>query len=130
MTGTAPPLPNVTSGTNGRTMRGADAVLRACARAGVIVTADGPHLDAWTEDGSPLPVELIAALRAHKSELLAILNGKQPRRGRCWTCGAPVPGEPDLLYAACAGCAQAALERLLANSRAPAKKKTAKEGFR
>ena len=87
-------------------------LLRELSRAGVVVTAAGDRLHYRSETGQPIPAALIARLRDHKAELLAILAGKCPQRGHCWTCGVRLPLEPWLLYAQCAECAVAALGRL------------------
>jgi hypothetical protein len=88
-------------------------VLHACACAGVLVTADGGRLHVRSEDGSPIPPALLAALREHKAALLALLDGRpEPRRGHCWTCGGPVLGWPDALYANCAPCALTGARRV------------------
>jgi hypothetical protein len=84
-----------------------DDVLRACARAGVLVSAGGSRLHVRTVDGTPIPPDILAALRTHKAELLRILAGRpEPRPGRCWSCGQPVLGWPVRLPGGCwRGCA-------------------------
>lgn len=96
----------------------ADAVLRRCARAGVAVWNDGGQLRYRVLDGAGLPADLADDLRRHKAELCALLNGRpEPRPGHCWTCGGPVLGWPDALYANCGDCVLAAAERILGGLR-------------
>ena len=95
----------------------AAALLREAGRAGVTLRlVDGqPKLS-----GSPSP-ELLAPLRAHKPELMALLSG-----GGCRRCGATLPPAPAPLgslivfadgSAECMPCAERKVGRLLAAGR-------------
>jgi hypothetical protein len=114
-------------------MNAAD-VLRQCARAGVLVSADGGRLHVRSVDGAPVPSDLLVDLRAHKAELLAILAGRpEPRPGRCWSCGQPVLGWPAALFANCAACALTGTRRVLARlhgiERTPGSESELAEGY-